>query len=547
MSVAASAVGALLVELCVRLFAGPIFTHTTAIGQSLHFDPELGHRELPDFEAASRDAEGPFTLRLDANGFRGRSLPEPSTPKPAGVERIAFLGDSFLVAWAVRDADLMTARTERTLRERGWRAEVYSLAASDYGTAQELLLLRRHVEDLDPDAVVLAMYPANDLANNAPELAGRTHVSPADAVRPYLVPDGQGGLAPYHAHPIRAALRRISRTFALLERNLLARAERRDFPWLEPPKPLSPSERARRREPPLEAQEIFRQHSPEHRWERAWDTTFALLRALREEAQAQQARLLVLVIPSLEQVQRDAATVRLDVGFRNASGKGLDDLLDWNLPEQRLAPWLAQEGIDSRLLLGPLREAVGRGVPVYSRDAHLNARGHAIAAALVSDWYLRAEPGTQTPPEDAPVRLLPPPEAARDRLDFRSAPHVEYLAGGFLWRRSGAGGDPGWITGRRAVLVLPARAGDLVVRGEALPDLPIPLEAILEIEGGRSRTFRIGAHGPFALRLERPLGRAPADRYVVVELEVRGLRRVGHLLPGLLVHAIGFEREVDPS
>jgi hypothetical protein len=44
--VAATAVGVALVEVGMRVFAGPVRYHATRIGESLHFDPHLGFREL---------------------------------------------------------------------------------------------------------------------------------------------------------------------------------------------------------------------------------------------------------------------------------------------------------------------------------------------------------------------------------------------------------------------------------------------------------------------------------------------------------------------
>jgi hypothetical protein len=545
--VAATAVGVALVEVGVRVFAGPVRYHATRIGESLHFDPHLGFRELPHFQATSRDQRGAFELLFNEDGFRGRPLPARPVSATADVERIAFLGDSFLMAWAVRDAELMTTRTERALRARARQVEVYSLAASDYGTAQQLLLLRGAALRLDPDAVVLVMYPPNDVANNALELAGRTKVSPGDYLRPYLVSDGNGALIVRYAHPRRAALRRASKTFALLESRLLAAVNRGGLPWLEVwPKPLSAIERAKLRWPPVEAQEIYRRRGLPRRWERAWNATFDLVRALADETRALGARLLVLVVPSREQVQRDGLTVKAEVGFRNVTGRGLETLLDWNLPEQRLAEWLDSNKIDARLLLAPLRESVRAGEDVYSRDAHLNARGHEIASALVTEWYLGAGSFHVDPPTGLPVRLLPAAEAAEGRLDFRIASHSEYLAGGFVSRLPGASGELGWTTAQRAGLVLPARGGDLVLRGEALSSLPTPVTVTLGI-GGRRKAFSVNAHGPFTIRVERPLPSVLPSGYVVVYLEIEGLDPVARQQPGLLIQQVGFERSSKES
>ncbi|MDE5108603.1 MAG: SGNH/GDSL hydrolase family protein, partial [Trichodesmium sp. St17_bin3_1_1] len=52
-------------------------------------------------------------------------------------------------------------------------------------TAQELMTLRHHVWDYQPDLVILAFYAGNDLSNNSPNLEH-------DHLRPYFVyKDGQ--------------------------------------------------------------------------------------------------------------------------------------------------------------------------------------------------------------------------------------------------------------------------------------------------------------------------------------------------------------------
>jgi hypothetical protein len=50
------------------------------------------------------------------------------------------------------------------------RVEVLSFGVSGFGTAQELLMLRHHVWQFDPDHVLLAFLPGNDIRNNSREL-----------------------------------------------------------------------------------------------------------------------------------------------------------------------------------------------------------------------------------------------------------------------------------------------------------------------------------------------------------------------------------------
>ena len=118
------------------------------------------------------------------------------------------------------------------------------------------------------------------------------------------------------------------------------------------------------------------------------------------------------------------------------------------------------------------------------------------------------------------------------------------MAGGT--RRPGASGELGWTTAQRAGLVLPARGGDLVLRGEALSSLPTPVTVTLGI-GGRRKAFSVNAHGPFTIRVERPLPSVLPSGYVVVYLEIEGLDPVARQQPGLLIQQVGFERSSSES
>ena len=255
--------------------------------EPLQIDPELGFRGVPDFRGTRSDEGGEYAVGLSSDGLRGSgtsaSLDELRDSRASGSpgeRRVVFLGDSFLFTLDRRDADLMTTRTAAALAKRKIPAEIENLSASDYGTAQELLLLRRLAPRLRPDVVVLVLYPGNDLINNALGLAGSSRVSVGDYVRPYLVADS-GRMEVRWTHPWRAWLRRHSRLFAVAERNLLARAGEHRIDWLQPwPPPAGVAERLGRGAAPREHLELFRRPAPGSQWEAAWEDTFALLRAV---------------------------------------------------------------------------------------------------------------------------------------------------------------------------------------------------------------------------------------------------------------------------
>jgi hypothetical protein len=515
--------------------------------EPLELDAALGFRGIPHFREELEDELGRYTFELDAEGLRGRDLPAAAAPD--GVSRWLLVGDSFLVGHAVREEALVASRLEAALRARGRPVEVYNLAAPDYGTAQELLLLRRLGPALAPEQVVLFVYPANDLANNSMLLAGRTEVSAGDPIRPYLVPGADGGLELRQLHPIRAVLRRHSRLFALLERRVLASLG-------GGPPAEDPAQRMRQGRAPREDLEIFREHrDPGEAWARAWESTFALLRAFRAECDAMGARLLVVVVPSVHQVVRNAKGIGLDVAARLARGRPLDAILDWELPERRFARFFADEGIEARFLLEPLRGAARAGERVYGRDEHLSARGHEIAAASVLDAAAARAVSVASGPAAAPshpVRLIQGGAAGRSLLDFRADPHLDHLGDGWIaWSPAGSDGPGGWLVGPSALVVLAAGPGDLVLRGVAPARESYPLDAASAIVGTSPRRFRLDGPGRFELRF--PMGSAgdaglPSAEGMLAVIVASGTAEPGRGVAATLrIEALGLEPALSSS
>jgi hypothetical protein len=114
-------------------------------------------------------SEGHGYVSVNKFGMRG---PETIVRKPENVTRIAVLGDSFMEALQVNYEQSFCGRLESRLNEMqaagsGNRFEVLNFGVSGYGTAQELLMLRHHVWQFEPDLVLLGFFPENDIRNNS--------------------------------------------------------------------------------------------------------------------------------------------------------------------------------------------------------------------------------------------------------------------------------------------------------------------------------------------------------------------------------------------
>jgi len=107
-------------------------------------------------------ARAEVEYRVNALGLRG---PETTIEKPAGVRRIAVLGDSIAFGYWVRDEQGFARQLERLLndgRTSTDRVEVLNFGVPGYNLEQELEALRVKALLFEPDVVVV-LFCLNDL------------------------------------------------------------------------------------------------------------------------------------------------------------------------------------------------------------------------------------------------------------------------------------------------------------------------------------------------------------------------------------------------
>ena len=101
-------------------------------------------------------------LRTNELGFRD-ATPR-LAPKRPGEFRIVVLGDSFTVAAGVDYARIYTTLLEERLKEKHPGARVINLAVGGYNVVQYAAVLEEVALGLEPDLVVVALYPENDFS-----------------------------------------------------------------------------------------------------------------------------------------------------------------------------------------------------------------------------------------------------------------------------------------------------------------------------------------------------------------------------------------------
>jgi len=142
------------------------------VTRSLALAPAVGRIVVDDADSPLQPSENPLQgyelksgfrsvahpgFRTNLQGLRGAEL---AIPKPAGVFRIALVGDSVVEGVGLeREEDTLPVQLERLLAGR--RIEVINAATRGYNTQAEVELFRRRVLPYEPDLVIV-VFVRND-------------------------------------------------------------------------------------------------------------------------------------------------------------------------------------------------------------------------------------------------------------------------------------------------------------------------------------------------------------------------------------------------
>ncbi len=332
-----------------------------------------------------RTREGRALVEVNRFGFRG---PARALVKPAGVFRIAVLGDSFTEANQVAYDQTFTAVMERNLgacRALSGRAvEVLNFGVDSYGTAQELLTLRHQAARFSPDAVVLAVFTGNDIRNNSAVLEG-------DRCRPFYV-FRNGALAPggpfieSPAFRLNCRLRFESRRLAVLNvlgsiHGVIMRLKRRLKG--RPASPATSRAAGRAEQPGIDLGAYRPPTSPA--WQDAWKVTEGVIELADAEAERGGSRFYVVTLATPLQDDPDPASLEqfirrfgiADPFYPDRRIKALGERAGF--PVLNLAPALARYAATHHVFLhGFANTRPGIG--------HWNAEGHRVAGELIAGW-----------------------------------------------------------------------------------------------------------------------------------------------------------------
>ena len=158
LAAASAALTLLVLELAFRLARVPVGTVQINRATVRRSDDLRLRFELRPGGVARAEVE----YRVNDLGLRG---PETTTVKPAGVRRVAVLGDSIAFGYWVSDEQAFARQLEALLNApsvNGGRIEVLNFGVPGYNLEQEIQALRSKALAFSPDLVVV-LFCLNDL------------------------------------------------------------------------------------------------------------------------------------------------------------------------------------------------------------------------------------------------------------------------------------------------------------------------------------------------------------------------------------------------
>ncbi len=341
-------------------------------------DPLLGTELIPGKEGWWTQEEHEFIVPVRINSLGHRDIERPRA-KPPGKRRILVIGDSHVEALQVPLEDAIFRRLEGALAETADDVEVLGAGVSGYGTASQLLFFRDRGWQLDPDLVILAFYPGNDVKNNGPALE--------KALVPHYGDDG--GIVRVDGGKPRSGGRSLlgrSKAYVYFRKLILTRQPGLASFLAD----IGLMQRAAIRQAaapqgvPLDYWVYAEPTPPE--WADAWRHTLRNLDDLQKEVTGRGAGFAVIIVTTRDRLYPDAWQQLRQAYPRLQEG-------EWDLaaPDRRILEWCETRGVPC-LHLFPAFDAERRkgGERLhFVHDGHWTAAGHALAAKLTADFISR--------------------------------------------------------------------------------------------------------------------------------------------------------------
>lgn len=338
-------------------------------------DPLIGSRHLPGKTGWWTQEDREFVVPVEINQQGWRDVERP-VEKPRGTTRILVLGDSFAEGLQVPLEDTFSRVLEARLKElQAGPVQVINTGTSGFGTAGELLLLQRDGARYDPDIVLLAFYPGNDVLNNSPELE--------DTLVPVYAADGRPErvVSSKKERQPKSLLGKAlagSKAYQYVRRRLVTGHPNlaRRLGLIDGAKPPP--------RPDFIPDGYFVYAPAEGPWQSAWEHTERLLGQVQSAARQMGAELVVAIVAGRDEVYPEWWAEVMQT-YPAMQGKPFDI----DAPRKRIVEMCQARGIPV-LELAPLMRQQSSAAPLhFHRDGHWTPAGHRLAGDAIANFLVK--------------------------------------------------------------------------------------------------------------------------------------------------------------
>ncbi|MFN7978727.1 MAG: SGNH/GDSL hydrolase family protein [Vicinamibacterales bacterium] len=343
---------------------------------ALERDMTRGWHNAPGAGRQFTSPEYSHDVSYNAESYRGALVPHARTP---GVHRVVMLGDSFTDGFSVPLEARVSARLDARLAAAGLPTDTVALGTSGYGTDQEMLWLRDAGWDYRPDVVVVMFYQNDvwEVGERRPDGApkptfhlegGRLAEQPLTPSELVPAPRPKGVEAWLDSHSQAYALAK-----ATMKNSPRLRALGERLGLLYPVDPMWALHAGVQGD-----LQVFARH-PAATIDDRWRLVGALLAAMRDDCAAHGVPLVVFHVPARIAVEHDEWT-------RASRTLGLPEA-EWDPAEvdRRLASLCDEHGLRCVEPHDAFVRAAASTALYYRIDAHWNAAGHDLAAAVLAE------------------------------------------------------------------------------------------------------------------------------------------------------------------
>ncbi len=318
-------------------------------------DRELGWVKRRDCTTRKVTSEFDITFAVNRLGLRGDA--DLTREKPAGTQRVLFVGDSFVLGYAVDRRDHFVDLVGQALTADGRSIQALNGGTEGYSSDQEVLWLQKEGLSFAPDVVVACFYQNDVFWNGQRSYTGLP--------KPRFAPDGtlepQTGDAP----PPRGWFATHSAIGGLLDNLAASRRYGAQLQWRSGPVVLEHDQVVVLKTPPNELADC-------------WKRTEACFRKLKEVCDSAGTKLLFVAIPAREEIEPGAKE-----SYAQATGLAAAQIDPITPAEKALSTARRQ----SLAVLDPrpaLAAAAKEGTKLYfTKDWHVNPAGSRVLGRAI--------------------------------------------------------------------------------------------------------------------------------------------------------------------